>query len=115
MEFVLTELADLAGIAGLPGYEQATPDLVSAVLEEAGRLATEVLAPLNQIGDRDGSHAVDGEVRTPEGWKQAYRDLAHLQSVAENSTLTDIQQQTFESMRVLETITLTPVPFSPMR
>ena len=73
MEFVLTELADLAGIAGLPGYEQATPDLVSAVLEEAGKLAAEVLAPLNQIGDRDGSHAVEGEVRTPEGWKEAYR------------------------------------------
>ena len=73
MEFVLTELADLAGIAGLPGYEQATPDLVSAVLEEAGKLAAEVLAPLNQIGDRDGSHAVDGEVRTPAGWKEAYR------------------------------------------
>ena len=45
----------------------------------------------------------------------AYRDLAHLQSVAENSTLTEIQQQTFESMRVIEIETLTPVAFSPLR
>ncbi len=45
----------------------------------------------------------------------AYRDLAHLQSVTENSTLTEIQQQTFESMRVIEIQTLTPVAFSPLR
>ena len=45
----------------------------------------------------------------------AYRDLAHLQSVAENSSLTEIQQQTFEGMRVLEIQTLTPVAFSPLR
>jgi alkylation response protein AidB-like acyl-CoA dehydrogenase len=73
MEFVLTELADLEGIARLPGFEQATPDLVRAVLEEAGKLASEILAPLNQSGDRDGSHVLNGAVRTPEGWKDAYR------------------------------------------
>ncbi len=44
-----------------------------------------------------------------------YRDLAHVQSVFENSTLTEIQQQTFESIRVLDTKTLTPVAFSPLR
>ncbi|MFQ5937215.1 MAG: acyl-CoA dehydrogenase N-terminal domain-containing protein, partial [Acidiferrobacterales bacterium] len=73
MEFVLNELADLDGVAGLPGCEQATPDLVSAVLEEAGRLAAEVLAPLNQPGDRQGSTLVDGVVHTPDGWQDAYR------------------------------------------
>ena len=45
----------------------------------------------------------------------AYRDLAHLQSVTENSSLTEIQQQTFESMRAIEVQTLTPVAFSPLR
>jgi hypothetical protein len=43
----------------------------------------------------------------------AYRDLAHIQAVSQNSTLTDIQQQTFEGMRVLSQKTLLPVPFSP--
>ena len=50
MEFVLNELAGLAGINALPGFEEATPDLVSAVLEEAGKFSSEVLAPLNKVG-----------------------------------------------------------------
>lgn len=45
----------------------------------------------------------------------AYRDLAHVQAVAQNSRLTDIQQQTFEGMRVLSQKTLLPVPFSPFQ
>ncbi len=45
----------------------------------------------------------------------AYRDLAHVQSVAENSTLTEIQQQTFEGIRVLENRIFAPVAFSPLR
>ena len=45
----------------------------------------------------------------------AYRDMAHIQAVTENSTLTSIQQQTFESIRVLEATTLNPVSFSPTR
>ncbi|MFQ6022289.1 MAG: acyl-CoA dehydrogenase [Acidiferrobacterales bacterium] len=72
MEFVLNELADLNAIAALPGYEQTTPDVVSAILEESGKLTAEVLAPLNQVGDRQGSRLVDGVVHTPEGWKEAY-------------------------------------------
>ena len=51
MRFVLEEIADLPKIAALPGYEDATPDLVDAVLEEAGKLASELLAPLNQKGE----------------------------------------------------------------
>ncbi len=45
----------------------------------------------------------------------AYRDLAHIQAVAQNSQLTDIQQQTFEGMRVLSQKTLLPTPFSPFQ
>jgi len=73
MGFVLREIADLDGIARLPGYEEATPDLVDAVLTEAGRLAGEVLAPLNQTGDREGCTLDNGTVRTPSGFPEAYR------------------------------------------
>ena len=72
MEFVLNELAELESVAALPGLEQATPDLVSAILEESGKLTSEILAPLNQNGDRQGSRLVDGKVQTPDGWKEAY-------------------------------------------
>ncbi len=72
MRFVLDELAGLGEIAGLPGYEEATPDLVDAVLSEAGRLAAEVLAPLNYSGDREGSIFENGVVRTPRGFREAY-------------------------------------------
>jgi 3-(methylthio)propanoyl-CoA dehydrogenase len=74
MEFVMNELAGLAQIAALPGYEDATPDTVAAVLEEAGRFAADVLDPLNASGDREGARLLpDGSVKTPEGFKAAYR------------------------------------------
>jgi 3-(methylthio)propanoyl-CoA dehydrogenase len=76
MQFVLKELADLEGVAGLPGYEEATPDLVSAVLEEANKLARDVLSPLNRIGDTEASVLRDGEVVTPAGWQEAWRKFA---------------------------------------
>src|SRR5579883_658410 len=72
MRFALTEIAGLAEIAALPGCEQATPDLVDAVLEEAGKLAGGVLAPLNRVGDQHGSRLENGVVRTPPGFKDAY-------------------------------------------
>jgi alkylation response protein AidB-like acyl-CoA dehydrogenase len=54
-------------------YGDLTPDLVQAVIEEAGNFATEMLAPLNQVGDRHGASFKDGTVTTPPGWKEAYR------------------------------------------
>ena len=72
MRFVLTELAGLAEVAKLPGCEEATPDTVDAILEEASKFATEVLDPLNYSGDREGSVWNDGAVRTPKGFKDAY-------------------------------------------
>ena len=54
MRFVLNHLAGLPEIATLPGFEDADPDLVEAILIEAGRFAGEVLAPLNSTGDRQG-------------------------------------------------------------
>ena len=73
MRFVLNELAGLSEVARLPGYEEATPDVVDAILQEASKFASEVLDPINYSGDREGSKFAGGEVRTPEGFKDAYR------------------------------------------
>ncbi len=72
MEFVLNELCDLENILALPGLQEMTPDLVGAVLEEAGKVASDVLAPLNRQGDIQGARFIDGTVVTPDGWKNAY-------------------------------------------
>jgi 3-(methylthio)propanoyl-CoA dehydrogenase len=76
MRFVLTELAGLSEVAKLPGYEEATPDTVDAILEEASKFASEVLDPLNHSGDVEGSKWSDGKVTTPKGFKEAYRKYA---------------------------------------
>ncbi|HLB81181.1 MAG TPA: acyl-CoA dehydrogenase N-terminal domain-containing protein, partial [Dongiaceae bacterium] len=73
--FVLSELVGIEDIAGLPGYGEATPETVGAVLEEAGRFASEVLAPLNRGGDVQGSRLENGAVRTPDGFRDAYRQF----------------------------------------
>jgi alkylation response protein AidB-like acyl-CoA dehydrogenase len=73
MRFVLNELAGLGEVAKLPGFEDATPDVVAAILEEAAKFATGVLDPLNATGDREGAHRLDdGSVRTAPGFKEAY-------------------------------------------
>ncbi len=72
MRFVLNHVAGLPGIAALPGYEEATGDLVDAVLDEAGRLAGEVVGPLNRRGDEEGAILENGVVRTPAGFRDAY-------------------------------------------
>jgi len=73
MHFALNELAGLAEVAKLPGFEEATPDTVDAILEEASKFASEVLDPINLSGDQEGSKLSDGEVRTPRGFRDAYR------------------------------------------
>ena len=73
MRFVMVELAGLGAVGELPGLEDATPDLVEAVLEEAAKFASNVLAPLNRAGDVDGARLVDGQVLTTPGWKEAYQ------------------------------------------
>ena len=76
MRFDLFAVAGLEEIAGLPGYEDATPDLVDAILTEAGKLAAEVLAPINRIGDQEGCSLENGVVRTAPGSVEAYRTFS---------------------------------------
>jgi alkylation response protein AidB-like acyl-CoA dehydrogenase len=76
IDFVLTELAGLEQVAALPGFDEATPDVVTAILDEAARFATNVLDPLNGVGDREGSiRRDDGTVKTPTGFKEAYQQF----------------------------------------
>lgn len=71
--YLLEEVFDAAQLTALPGYEDATPEAFSAVLEEGGRLCEEVLFPLNRSGDEEGCHFENGVVRTPTGFKEAYQ------------------------------------------
>ncbi len=75
MRFVLNELAGLAEIAKLPGYEDASADTVDAILEEAGKFSAGVLDPLNRTGDTQGAVLKDGAVTMPQGFKEAYRQF----------------------------------------
>ncbi len=69
-------VAGLARVAALPGCEDASPDLVAAVLEEAGKFAGGVLAPINATGDRTGCRLTeDGSVVTPDGFADAYHQF----------------------------------------
>lgn len=70
--FALKTIVDLPSMSGQGIYDGLDDDTIRAIVEEAGRFGTDVLAPLNQIGDRQGSRLVDGGVVTPDGWKEAY-------------------------------------------
>ncbi len=77
IQFVMNELAGLEQVGKLPGYEDATLDTVTAILEEASKFATEVLDPLNAVGDREGATWQEGgKVKTATGFKDAYRRFA---------------------------------------
>ncbi|MDJ0948132.1 MAG: acyl-CoA dehydrogenase C-terminal domain-containing protein [Alphaproteobacteria bacterium] len=72
MAFVLHELLDMEQLAKLPGYEEATRDLIDAVLEEGAKFCENELFPLNRSGDEEGCTYENGVVRTPKGFKEAY-------------------------------------------
>ena len=72
IRFVLENLLDVGQLAALPGYADATPELLATVIEEAAKLCEEVLAPLNPVGDAEGCHYENGVVRTPRGYRDAY-------------------------------------------
>ena len=60
LRFVLNEVVGLDAIAALPHCDSAAPDLVDAILEEAGKFASGVLAPLNRVGDKEGAKLENG-------------------------------------------------------
>jgi len=68
----MQSLAGLDQVVALPGYEEASPDVVDAILEEAARFSGEVLSPLNRVGDTNGAKWKDTVVTTSPGWKEAY-------------------------------------------
>ncbi len=73
MRFVLKHVVGLDQVNTLAGWEEVTEDVVDAILEEAAKMAGEVLSPLNATGDRTGAAFKDGEVTMPPGFKEAYR------------------------------------------
>ncbi|MEO1092355.1 MAG: acyl-CoA dehydrogenase [Pseudomonadota bacterium] len=74
--FQLRHVAGFDDVAGLPGYDEGTAELAEPILTEAGRLADEVLAPLNAFGDRTGAHMADGRVIMPDGFDAGRRAFA---------------------------------------
>ena len=72
--FLLNDVLGIERYANLPGFANATPDMIEAVLTEAGKFCEEVLFPINQSGDLEGcTRHDDGSVTTPKGFKQAYK------------------------------------------
>jgi len=73
MKFVIEELIGLDQITEMPGYEEATSDVVRAILDEANKVARDVLSPINRNGDLEGSRLENGVVITPTGFRDAYQ------------------------------------------
>lgn len=73
MQFIMYDVLKMDQYSDLTGFEEATPDTVQAILDEGAKLAQEVLLPLNQSGDKEGCQLSNGEVKTPQGFKEAYQ------------------------------------------
>ena len=74
LAYILHDLLNVSK-SDIPGYGELEPDFTSAVLEEAGKLTSEVIAPLNVVGDREGCRLENGMVYTPTGFKAAFEQV----------------------------------------
>ena len=74
LQFVLHDVLKVTE-AKTPGYDELEADFTSAILEEAGKLTSDVLAPLNVVGDKEGCRLENGVVYTPTGFKQAFKQV----------------------------------------
>lgn len=72
-QFILHEVLRVQDAQHIDGYDDLTDDITGAILEEAGRIASEVLLPINETGDKQGCMLENGVVRTPDGYKEAYK------------------------------------------
>jgi len=73
MQFVLNDVLQISKYSNLPGFSDASEDVVEAILEEGAKLAANVLHPVNAVGDKEGcTRHADGSVATPTGFKEAY-------------------------------------------
>ena len=75
MRFAMREMLNWDQHYASLGYEDASPDVVDAILEEGAKFCENILAPINQVGDQQGCTWNDGEVTTPEGFKEAYQQF----------------------------------------
>lgn len=73
LSFVINDLLNINQLTSIPSFAEATPDLIDAVIDEAGKFAADVIAPINRIGDIQHSKASNGDVITPDGFKEAYQ------------------------------------------
>ncbi|MFC3085252.1 acyl-CoA dehydrogenase [Tabrizicola soli] len=76
LRFILEHVAGFARVAATPRFAEATPELADAILAEAGRIATDVIAPLNRAGDLNAARLENGAVVSSPGFAEGYRALA---------------------------------------
>ena len=74
MQYVLNDVLDVKNSC-IPGYADLDADFLSAILEEAGKITSQVLAPLNAVGDQEGCYFENGVIRTPTGFKDAFEQV----------------------------------------
>ena len=76
VQFLLNDVFHMERYGNMPGFSDASPDVVAAILEDAAKFTEEVLTPLNRSGDQEGcKRSADGSVATPKGFREAYRQL----------------------------------------
>jgi len=76
IRFILDHVVGFAQVSATPRFAEATPDMADAILTEAGRIATDILAPLNRVGDKNPARLENGAVLSSPGFAEGYRAIA---------------------------------------